>query len=87
MNELVIFKYSLKRALNSSFKCYELAVRERAHVLIPSQAGAYLQGWTNGTKPSPEGKIIKYNKYEIKNKKQYLDSSFLPVNASSARYP
>ena len=37
MNELVIFNYSLKRALNSSLKCYELAVRERAHVLIPSR--------------------------------------------------
>ena len=36
MNELVIFNYSLKRALNSSLKYYELAVRERAHVLIPS---------------------------------------------------
>ena len=39
MNELVIFNYSLKRALNSSFKCYELAVRERAkaHMLIGSR--------------------------------------------------
>ena len=39
MNELVIFNYSLKRALNSSFKCYELAVREgaRAYVLIRSR--------------------------------------------------
>ena len=35
MNELVIFNYSLKRALNSSFKCYELVVRVRTHVLIP----------------------------------------------------
>ena len=35
MNELVIFNYSVIRSLNSSFKCYELAVRERAkaHVL------------------------------------------------------
>ena len=41
MNELVIFNYSLKRAINSSFKCFELAVRERAHVLIPSR-------WANG---------------------------------------
>ena len=39
MNELVIFNYSSIRALNSSFKCYELAVRERAktHVLPPSR--------------------------------------------------
>ena len=39
MNELVIFSYSLKRAFSSSFKCYELAVREIAkdHVLIRSQ--------------------------------------------------
>ena len=37
MNELVILNNSLKRSLNSSFKCYELAVRERAHVLIPSR--------------------------------------------------
>ena len=37
MNKLVIFNYSLKRALNSSFKCYEFTVRERAHVLIPSR--------------------------------------------------
>ena len=36
MNKLVIFNYSLIRALNSLFKCYELAVRERAkaHVLV-----------------------------------------------------
>ena len=39
MNELVIFNYSLKRTLNSSFSYYELAVREgaKAHVLIPSR--------------------------------------------------
>ena len=37
MNELGIFNYSFKQALNSSFKSYELAVRERAHVLIPSR--------------------------------------------------
>ena len=35
MNELVIFKYSLERALNSSFKCYELAVREGAKAHMP----------------------------------------------------
>ena len=39
MNELVIFNYSLKRALNSSLKCFELSVCERAHVLIPSRWG------------------------------------------------
>ena len=39
MNELIIFNYSLKRALNSSFKCYELVVRERAktRVLVRSR--------------------------------------------------
>ena len=39
MNELVIMNYSLKRALNSSFKWYDLALREgaKAHVLIPSR--------------------------------------------------
>ena len=39
MNKLVIFNYSLIRALNSSFKCYELAVREgvKPHVLIHSR--------------------------------------------------
>ena len=37
MNELVIFNYLLITAFNSSFKCYELPVHERAHVLIPSR--------------------------------------------------
>ena len=39
MNELVIFNYSLIRALNSLFKCYELAVRKKAkaHVLVRSR--------------------------------------------------
>ena len=39
MNELVIFNDSLVRALNSSFKCYELAVCEKAkaQVLVRSR--------------------------------------------------
>ena len=46
MNELVTFNYSLKRALNNSFKCYELTVRETVHVLIPSRGanGMVLKG-------------------------------------------
>ena len=41
MNEQVIFNYSVIRALNTSFKCYELAVHERAKAsVLPRTRGA-----------------------------------------------
>ena len=35
------------------------ALYQLVHNTLQIVAGAYLQGWTNGTEPPPEGKINK----------------------------
>ena len=51
MNDLVIFNYSLKRAHSSSFKCCELAVRERESSCANSLARGQWHGFKRSCDP------------------------------------